>query len=53
MISINAAVFAATLLASRLTESMAVFAFILFAFEIFVGFPMLSHAVKVYITTFM
>lgn len=46
-ISLNAAVFASILLASRLRRSSDVFAFILFAFLMFAGFPFLARSMRV------
>jgi len=47
-LSLNAGVFASLLLASRLPSSIEVFAFMLFAYEIFAGFPHVAHYVKRY-----
>jgi len=44
--SLNAAIFSSVLLASRLTSSLHVFAFICFAFELFAGAPIVLAAVK-------
>jgi biotin transporter BioY len=46
-ISLNAGIFASLLLASRLGSNLAVFAFLLFAFEVFAGFPILAHHIRV------
>lgn len=46
-ISLNAGIFASALLASRLTTSENVFAFLLFAFELFAGLPLLNHHIRV------
>eukprot|EP00474_Spongospora_subterranea_P001691 CRZ02149.1 hypothetical protein [Spongospora subterranea] len=47
-ISLNAAIFASILLASRLKVSGDVFAFVLFAFLVFAGFPFLSSSIRRY-----
>jgi hypothetical protein len=44
--SLNAAIFSSVLLASRLSSSLHVFAFICFAFELFAGAPIVLAAVK-------
>lgn len=47
-VSLNAAVFSSVLLASRLGDDTRVFAFILYAFLTFAGFPLLAQHVKRY-----
>lgn len=46
-ISLNAAIFTAVLLGSRLQSNEHVFAFILFAIELFAGFPIVQCEIKV------
>lgn len=46
-ISLNAAIFTAVLLGSRLQSSEHVFAFVLFAIEVFALFPLFQRQVKV------
>lgn len=45
-VSLNASIFSSVLLASRLSSSLHVFALILFSFEVFAGFPVVSRSVK-------
>jgi len=45
-ISLNAAIFSSILLASRLSSSIEVFAFIFFSFAIFVGFPFWAYYLR-------
>jgi len=47
-ISLNAAIFSSVLLASRLSSSVEVFAFIFFSFAIFVGFPFFAFYLRRY-----
>jgi len=47
-ISLNAAIFLSVLLASRLSTDMSVFAFMLFAFQVHGGFPVISHHIRRY-----
>jgi len=47
-VSLNAAIFASVLLASRLETTWEVFAFIFFSFESFAGFPIVAHHCRQY-----
>lgn len=47
-VSLNAAIFASVLLASRLASSLHVFGFIFFSFCIFAGFPFLAYHLRWY-----
>jgi len=47
-ISLNAGIFSSVLLASRLDSHLSVFAFVLFAFEVHGGFPVVAHHIRRY-----